>query len=357
MAFYTFANATTDIPLANLDANFAAIGTCDTASTLYPNASGITFGGTNTSYFFNGTGGMAIGPATATTRFWIKYNSTTSLLNIGGAGVSAPADGAINIDANNTVAIGSNPYAWTGNQGAIQSNQGSFLGDPIEMGDAHLTGNAYMVTSGGVNQWRYMESANAVQYSFSAGRHMWRRAPTGTAGALINGTGSFTTEMILDAAGGLVLGAGSVTAGYKMDINGAAYIRGGITTTTLNATTSATTPSLLVGGKTFGYTTGAGASVTQSGSRGSGVTCSGACGAITLYTAAGTTSWTTFSVACTAVAATDTVAVSVKSSTNTYVAFVSSVTTNYFSITFASTGGTATDAPVINYAIIKGTIL
>jgi hypothetical protein len=56
MAFNIFATATSDIPLANLDANFTMIGSSAVASTLYPTAStSITYGTAGTSHIFSGS--------------------------------------------------------------------------------------------------------------------------------------------------------------------------------------------------------------------------------------------------------------------------------------------------------------
>jgi hypothetical protein len=56
----------------------------------------------------------------------------------------------------------------------------------------------------------------------------------------------------------------------------------------------------------------------------------------------------------TLVAATDTIILNQKSGTNLYVLLVTAVAAGSFNITFYTTGGIATDAPVINFAIIKG---
>jgi hypothetical protein len=56
MAFNIFATATSDIPLANLDANFTMIGSSAVASTLYPTATtSITYGTAGTSHIFSGS--------------------------------------------------------------------------------------------------------------------------------------------------------------------------------------------------------------------------------------------------------------------------------------------------------------
>lgn len=103
----------------------------------------------------------------------------------------------------------------------------------------------------------------------------------------------------------------------------------------------------------LGYGTGAGGTVTQATSRTTGVTLNKVAGAITLFTAAGSATAASFTVTNSAVAETDTVVLSVKSSTNKYLCFVTAVAAGSFEVTFYTTGGTASDAPVINFAVIK----
>lgn len=109
-----------------------------------------------------------------------------------------------------------------------------------------------------------------------------------------------------------------------------------------------------VGTGGLGYGAGAGGTVTQATSRTTGVTINNPTGAITLFSAAGSTTATTFTVTNSKVDATDTVVISQKSGTNLYLAFVTAVAAGSFNITFYTTGGTATDAPVFNFAVIKG---
>lgn len=104
----------------------------------------------------------------------------------------------------------------------------------------------------------------------------------------------------------------------------------------------------------LGYGTGSGGTVTQATSRTTGVTLSKPTGAITMFSAAGSMVAATFTVTNTLVAATDTIILNQKSGTNLYVLLVTAVAAGSFNITFYTTGGVATDAPVINFAIIKG---
>ena len=94
--------------------------------------------------------------------------------------------------------------------------------------------------------------------------------------------------------------------------------------------------------------------VTQGTSRTTAVTINAACGAITMYTAAGSATAASFTVNNSYVAATDTVVLSVKTSTtNLYVVGVTAMGSGSFQITFFTTGGTTSDTPVINFSVIK----
>jgi len=103
-----------------------------------------------------------------------------------------------------------------------------------------------------------------------------------------------------------------------------------------------------------GYATGAGGAVTQATSRTTGVTLNKTTGAITLFSAAGTTTAATFTVTNSTVAATDVVILNQKSGTDLYDLMVTAVAAGSFNITFRTTGGTTTETPVFNFAVIKG---
>jgi hypothetical protein len=117
-----------------------------------------------------------------------------------------------------------------------------------------------------------------------------------------------------------------------------------------------TSTALLTGSGGLGYGTGSGGAVTQATSRTTGVTLNKTNGAITLFTAAGSATAATFTVTNSAVAATDTVVLSVKSGTNVYLTYVTAVAAGSFNVTFLTTGGTASDAPVINFSVIKAVV-
>lgn len=110
---------------------------------------------------------------------------------------------------------------------------------------------------------------------------------------------------------------------------------------------------LIFGAGALGYTTGSGGAVTQATSRTTGVTLNKTNGAITLFSAAGSTTPTTFTVTNSTVAATDVVSVCQKSGTDKYIVLITTVAAGSFQITFYTTGGTTTEQPVFNFAVMK----
>lgn len=103
----------------------------------------------------------------------------------------------------------------------------------------------------------------------------------------------------------------------------------------------------------IGYAQGAGATVTQATSRTTGVTINNLCGQITLFSAAGSTTYNTFTVTNSSVNATDVIIVNQSSGTDKYNTIVTNVAAGSFAITFATTSGTTTEQPVFSFAVIK----
>ena len=110
---------------------------------------------------------------------------------------------------------------------------------------------------------------------------------------------------------------------------------------------------LNISGGGLGYGTGSGGAVTQATSRTTGVTLNKTNGAITLVAAAGSTAWNTFTVTNNTVAATDTIVISQKSGANLYEIHITAVAAGSFNVSFRTTGGTTTEQPVFNFAVIK----
>lgn len=105
----------------------------------------------------------------------------------------------------------------------------------------------------------------------------------------------------------------------------------------------------------LGYGTGAGGTVTQATSRTTSVTINKPTGKITMFSAAGSSSPNSFTVTNSLVSANDVVVLHIAGgNSNVYNISVGWISAGSFSIIYSTTGGTAVDAPVINFAIIKG---
>lgn len=162
------------------------------------------------------------------------------------------------------------------------------------------------------------------------------------------------------AAGGVALKAISsgTNENLTIDAKGSGTITlGGTSTGNIVATRAiAAALGITSAGPTagIGYATGAGGAVTQATSRTTGVTLNTVTGAITLVSAAGSATAASFTVTNSAVAATDVVNICQKSGTDKYVTMVTAVGAGSFQVTSFTTGGTTTEQPVFNFAVIKG---
>lgn len=150
----------------------------------------------------------------------------------------------------------------------------------------------------------------------------------------------------LDLTSG-ALSCGTISAGAATVSSVASA---GAVTAASVAATGAVTSSGTAG---IGYATGAGGTVTQQTSRTTAVQVDKTCGSITMFSAAGSTTAASFTVNNNTVAINDCIILNVRSSTNKYLLDVTAVAAGSFEITFRTTTGTSTDAPVINFAVIK----
>lgn len=106
-------------------------------------------------------------------------------------------------------------------------------------------------------------------------------------------------------------------------------------------------------GTGIGYGVGGGGAVTQGTSRATAVTLNTYSGQITLFSAAGSATAASFTVNNTLVKATDTIEIMPASGTNVYLTQATSISAGVsFTVTFFTTGGTAVDAPVLNFVIV-----
>lgn len=103
----------------------------------------------------------------------------------------------------------------------------------------------------------------------------------------------------------------------------------------------------------LGYGTGVGGAVTQLTSRTTGVTINNMCGSITLFGAAASTTYTSFTVTNARVVATDTINIVQQTGALIYNIIISNVASGSFKVSFASTTGTTNEAPIFNFAILS----
>lgn len=188
-----------------------------------------------------------------------------------------------------------------------------------------------------------------VQYKTTAGGTSGSTAPTGT-----NSGGQFISDGGITDWASFAFGTSASSGGPTG--TGTAILDGTVTWK-YQSTAFVSTPTYLYPRASpttgIGYVSGAGGTVTQLTSRTTGVTINNVCGQITLVSAAGTATWQSFTVTNSAVAATDVIRVVQASGTDKNMIHVTAVGSGTFEITFATTGGTTTEQPVFNFAVIK----
>ena len=187
---YVFGNATTSIPLSQLDVNFATNATIGTTSVGLGNTTTTLVGLTNVSTTVVNTSNVS-----ANTSLLLQTNGTTT---------------AVTVDNAQNVGVGVTPSAWSTIVPALQiGSGGSFLASYGVLSWVGLGANAYYNGS----NWIYKTSATASYYQQSASVHSWYTAATGTAGNAI----SFTQAMTLDASGNLGVGITSLTQRFQVE--------------------------------------------------------------------------------------------------------------------------------------------
>lgn len=207
-----------------------------------------------------------------------------------------------------------------------------------------VTGTNPVTTSG------TLTVVNTGVTSLSAGTGIMLSGSNGNVTISTSTSGGTVTSIVLTSSTLTVTGSPITSAGtITVDLP-----------STISLTGNVTGGNLLSAGGIFsnnssgiGYATGSGGTVTQLTSRTTGVTLNKISGAITLFSAAGTSAYTTFTVTNSTVAATDVIIVNQKSGTDKYEAFVTNVSAGSFNITFSDVSGTTTEQPVFNFAVIK----
>lgn len=150
----------------------------------------------------------------------------------------------------------------------------------------------------------------------------------------------------LDQANGSFLGYGTVT----ISCGGSIQLTNG---SQLSVTPVGVFLSNAVG--SLGYGSGSGGAVTQATSRTTGVTLNRGAGAITLVSAAGSPTYSSFTLTNSNIlSVNDVVHVTQQSGTDLYQIFVTNTAVGSCKISFATTGGVTTEQPVFNFVVIKG---
>jgi hypothetical protein len=213
------------------------------------------------------------------------------------------------------------------------------------------SGNVGINTSSPSQKLEVFASANSLQIESIVRND---QPGTGVAAIGFNVSSSAASETTSTKAGIGLVRSNSYGVGSLCFYNNTTTSAGDFTTADEKMRIDPSGNVLVTSAAGLGYGTGAGGTVTQATSRTTGVTLSKPTGAITMFSAAGSATAATFTVTNTLVAATDTIILNQKSGTNLYVLLVTAVAAGSFNITFYTTGGVATDAPVINFALIKG---
>jgi hypothetical protein len=240
----------------------------------------------------------------------------------------------------------------------LDNNMNDNLMYAVKLQDVSYTYVPITTTSGSVavdfsaGQYQYVSTTGSISLSFSN----WPVA--GTAGVVQLAVNITNTAYTLTLPAAVTLGISGIQGISSNVITFAATGTYQFAFTSSDGGTTITVydlnrPLLGSGQAAVGYGTGAGGTVTQGSSRTTGVTVNAYSGAITLVSAAGSTSWQSFTVTNNRVAATDTVIVNQKSGTDLYRINVTAVSAGSFRITFATTAGTTTEQPVFNFAVIK----
>ena len=251
--------------------------------------------------------------------------------------------------ANRTVSI---PDA-TGTLGLIAGSSGNLIWNNAGAYVGAL--NSTVDSSGNITIGGTLTSSGRLINSIAAALSA---PPVSVTGAWVTTGGTATTTkptVVIEPTG--TTSTGWSTAGTGLGVNAPSGFAGNLADLQLNGSrvfrVASDGSALISGAGAVGYATGSGGAVTQATSRTTGVTLNKTNGAITLVSAAGTTTWQSFTVTNSTVATTDVIKVCQKSGTDKYVLTITNVGAGSFEITYQTTGGTTTEQPVFNFSVIK----
>lgn len=279
--------------------------------------------------------------------------------------VSTSGTERMRINASGNVTVGSSTTAITVDiGGTINMPAATTEGRVIELGTGRTgNGNSFIDFIGDATYTDYGLRIIRNSTGANANSDILHR---GTGGLILNAQDagfirfqtSATARFDIGSAGQWGIGGATYGTAGQAFVSGGAGAAPSWTSVGTFTTVTASTSVLSTGAGGIGYATGAGVAVTQLTSRTTTTPTTGAktTGAVTLFTTTAVVgTYFTFTVPNTAIAITDTVVVTVRGAANTYVAFVSAiVAATSFNITMASVAGTASDTPIVNFAIIKG---
>jgi hypothetical protein len=383
-----FASATSAIPLSQLDQNFATAITLGNTAVYLGNTT-TSFGNVTLTNVTISSGNVTVTGANVSGTANVSTLIVTGNTTLGDASAdTVTVNGTTTFNASPIISVTDNTNAalritqlGTGNALLVEDSTNPDSSPLVIDNNGRLVvgaTQAYSTTTGGVPTFTPVVQLNNASANTPSVGYLAANWATAT------GAGSLT---FAKSRGG-VIGTHSIASSgddlgvvYFMGSDGTAFIPAASITSAVDGTpgtsdmpgrlefsTTADGAStltermritsagnvLVTNAAGLGYGTGAGGTVTQATSRTTGVTLSKPTGAITMFSAAGSATAATFTVTNTLVAATDTIILNQKSGTNLYVLLVTAVAAGSFNITFYTTGGTATDAPVINFALIKG---
>jgi hypothetical protein len=123
------------------------------------------------------------------------------------------------LDSAGNLGLGVTPSAWGSTYKVLQF-PGGYVGSDSSLVNG-LGQNFVWIGSGNL----YVNNGFSCDYYQYLGQHVWRTAPSGTAGNAI----SFTQAMTLTSGNNLLVGT-TTDAGFKLDVNGTARFSSSITT-------------------------------------------------------------------------------------------------------------------------------
>jgi hypothetical protein len=145
---------------------------------------------------------MAVTINASTSAGLINTADTSGILQLQTANVTA-----LTIDASQNVGLGVTPSAWGTSGTILKALQigaaGSIAAGTVDP-STHVSQNSFFNGS----SWRYIQTNFATNYYQTEGTHVWRIAPSGTAGNAI----TFTQAMTLNSGGYLGIGTTSPSA-------------------------------------------------------------------------------------------------------------------------------------------------